>query len=648
MAEFGYAGQILKIDLSSGMVEAVPTESYTGLFLGGRGIGAKVCWDEIPPETGAFDAENRLVFATGPMAGVPVIGGSRWEVCGKSPATSPEHFNYCNLGGRWGAELKFSGYDALVVSGKAETPVYILIDESGAGLRDARSLWGHGAHETREVLKAEVGESVRVVAIGPAGENRVVMASLLAENDASGSGGLGAVMGSKNLKAVGVIGKGKKAAVAWPDRLKELTGYYRSLKRINLRFPAEFSATRQPMAPMDKIKKQDPCYGCVGCYRMLYQSRDGSVGKFMCNSGMFYQHWASMHGGEWMDVAFHATRLADTYGLDTKAIDRIIYWLHDCYQKGILTEESSGLPLSKTGTAEFIEELAGKISFREGIGDLLASGLEKAAGSFGEAAQAVLEDTSYVGLPGYRHVYSPQLYTPHAVFYAMEPRLAMAQFHELGTSIPKWMLWTKGNPKGLPIESLRAISERFWGGELAVDFSTWEGNAMAARMIQDREYAKACLILCDNIWPVIELKSTEDHIGDPTLESRLVSAVTGRDIDERELYHIGERVFNLQRAILVREGHRGREDDTLPEDLFSQPLELDFLNPECLVPGKDGEPVSRRGEVIDREEFSKMMKEYYALRKWDDAAGLQTREQLEALELGDVASDLSLRGLLDG
>lgn len=646
MAQFGYAGSILRIDLSSGKTEVRPTEDYSKRFLGGRGIAAKVCWDEVPPGIGAMDPENRLVFATGPLACVPIIGGSRWEVCGKSPATSPHHFNYCNLGGRWGADLKFTGYDALIVQGKADNPIYILISEDGIELKDAKALWGTGAIETREKLKSEWGNNARVVAIGPAGENSIVMATLLADNDSSGAGGLGAVMGSKNLKAIVVISAGKRVEIAEPAKLRELTQYYRSLKRITLRFPPELAQTRSPMAPPNKIKRPDPCYGCMGCYRMLYQSEDGRTGKFMCNSGMFYQHWANQYGGDWMDVAFHATKLADTYGLDSKAIDKMISWLHNCYEAGILTEKDAGLPLSRIGTREFMEMFVRMVSFHEGFGDVLAMGLDRAAESLGPAAQEQLRHVGYVGLPDYRDVYSPQLYTPHAIFYAMEPRLSMAQFHEIGTTIPKWASWAQGNPKGLSSPSLRAIARRFWGSDLAVDFSTYDGKALAARMVQDREYAKACLILCDNIWPVIEVKSTDDNMGDPTLESKVLSAVTGHDYTEQKLYEIGERVFNLQRAILVREGHYGRAGDTLPERHFSEPLTLDFLNPECLVPGKDGEAISRKGAVIDRAGFEKMKDEYYELRGWDVATGLQTRQQLETLDLPEVANGLESRGLL--
>ena len=265
MSEFGYAGKILRVDLSLGTVGETSTMEYAD-FLGGRGIAAKIYWDEVSPDVDAADAENRLVFATGPLAGLHVLGTSRWTVCGKSPHSTPEHFSYSNLGGTWGAALKFAGYDALVISGKSEKPVYVLLRDGVCELRDASHLWGKGSVETRDIIKSQLGKSVRVVAIGPAGENKVPMATLLADNDASGSGGLGATMGAKSLKAVAIQGTNKGTKVARPERLRELTEYFRGLKRIPLpisanRWTSEGDPMLDPkMIPGHRLKK-DPCYG---------------------------------------------------------------------------------------------------------------------------------------------------------------------------------------------------------------------------------------------------------------------------------------------------------------------------------------------------------------------------------------------------
>jgi len=651
MATFGYAGKILRVDLSSGRTRDVSTLDYAERFLGGRGIAAKIYWDEVPPEVDAFDAENRLIFATGPLAGLPALSGSRWQVCGKSPTTTPQQFCYGNLGGRWGAELKFAGYDAIVVHGKSEKPVYLFLHDETAELKDASALWGRGSIEAREILKGELGSSARVVAIGQAGESMATMASLLADNDASCSGGLGATMGSKRLKAIVVKGAKRGVKVAQPERLRELIKYYRGLGRA-FPFPGwEYLSrwSRDPILGLRTIPgpemKKEPCYGCLGrCPRRTYEAADGKKGKFICHSAFFYQPWAERYYGEWNDVPFFATKLCDDYGLDAVDIDLMISWLHGCYSAGILTDENTGVPISKLGSMEFIETLVRKISLREGFGDVLAQGIGNAADTLGTDAKEQLDIAGYLSEPGY-HPYGPRLYITNALLYAMEPRIPINQIHEVGLLLARWVAGTMGLTY-VTSDVVRAISKRFWGGELAADFSIYDGKALATKMIQDREYAIECLILCNLLWPITDLENTDDHVGDPTLESRILSAVTGKEVSEEGLYEIGERVFNLQRAILVREGHSGREFDNLPGHFFTLPLKYDQANPECLVTGRGGEVTSRKGAVVEREEFERMKDEYYQLRQWDVATGLQTRANLEGLALNDVAQDLEQRGLI--
>jgi len=638
---FGYAGKILRVDLSSGRVVELPTVDYAERFLGGRGLAAKLYWDHVRPQVGAFDAENGLIFVTGPLAGIPVLGGSRWQVCGKSPAPSPEHFCYCNLGGRWGAEMKFAGYDAVLVRGKSEKPVYLFLHDDVAELKDASALWGKGSIESREILKSKLGGSVAVVAIGPAGENMASMATLLADNDASGSGGLGAVMGSKRLKAIVVKGAQKRVKVARPQRLAELTTYFRGLDRETISRAG--SMTLRITGPGTK---KEPCYGCLGnCLRRTYKAEDGKRGKFMCQAATFYQPMAERYYGPGYEIPFQATKLCDDYGLDTLAITVIIIWLQRCYRAGILTDESTGIPISKLGSLEFIETLVKKISLRDGFGDILAQGVLKAADWVGPGAREQI--AGYLSKAGQPNISDPRLYITTALLYAMEPRPPLQQMQEVSQLILKWLEWGKQVENSyVSTEVMRGIARRFWGSEIAADFSTFDGKALAAKRIQDREYAKECLILCSFLWPITDLEQTEDHVGDPTLESKILSSVTGKDVNEEELYRIGERVFNLQRAILVREGHQGRGDDILPDSWHTMPLRGDLANPGCLVPGKGEEVLSRKGSVVDRGEFERTKDEYYRLRQWDVATGLQTRAKLEELELKDVARDLEKRGLI--
>ncbi|MCX5999516.1 MAG: hypothetical protein NTU41_08000 [Chloroflexi bacterium] len=640
---FGYAGKILRVDLSSGTSAEIATAGYADRFLGGRGIAAKLYWDEVPPRTGALEAENALILATGPMAGVPVVGGSRWEVCGKSPAPSPEHFCNCNLGGRWGLDLKSAGYDAILIRGRSEKPVYLFLHDGVCEFKSASALWGRGAMKTRDMVKSELGPAVSVACIGPAGENMATMAIMLAEDDAAGGGGLGAVMGSKNLKAIAVPAAAYRANVAKPERLKELTAYFRSLGKT----PIEV-AGGVPMIIKGPRTKRAPCYGCLGhCLRRTYESEDGHKGKLMCQAGTFYLPLAEAYYGPGYEVQYRATKLCDDYGLDTMAVVLIILWLQRCRAAGILSDENTGIPLSKMGSLEFIESLVRQIACREGFGDVLARGVEKAAEHVGASSKAKLAiHHSKAGYPG---VSEPRLYTHTALLYAVEPRPPMHQTHEVSRIVLRWLEWRRHEEHSyMSPDVARRIANRFWGSEAAADYSTAEGKALAARMIQDREYAEACLVLCTFIWPIMDLESSADHVGDPSLESQLISAVLGRDIDERGLCGIGERVFNMQRAILVKEGHRGRQDDLLPETWHTVPLRGDLTNPECVVLGKEGEPVSRKGMVVDREAFERTKDEYYQLRHWNVSTGLQTRDGLAGLGMVDIAQGLEQRGLLSG
>ena len=180
MAEFGYAGEILRVDLTRAKTDRLATADYTERFLGGRGIAAKIYWDETSPGTRAFDPENCMVCMTGPLAGFTRFAGCRWQICGKSPEMDPEAFSYANLGGSWGAWLKYAGYDGLAVVGAADKPVYILINDGGVEIRDASFLWGKTTVETQDLLQEELGKEAKVLTIGPAGENMVSFSTVLA------------------------------------------------------------------------------------------------------------------------------------------------------------------------------------------------------------------------------------------------------------------------------------------------------------------------------------------------------------------------------------------------------------------------------------------------------------------------------------
>jgi len=636
-AEFGYAGKMLKVDLSSARVSDVPTSDYTDRFIGGRGIAAKIYWDEVPPEAKAFDPENRIMFMTGPLSGYPGIAGSISQICGKSAFTIPEQFFYTSMGGSWGAHLKFAGYDGVVAHGKSEKPVYILIQDGTAELRDASALWGKDSAEARSILKSELGKSARVLAIGPAGENLVTFASTLAEEDSAAWGA--AIMGSKKLKAIVVRGKGSRPPAANPEKLKELQKYLRGMG-----YGAGYGLAKFLDAPT-LTRKPQICYGCIrGCGRNTQETADGIKAKFGCQNAVFYLFAADAYYGKRTEVPFHATRLTLNYGVDTHVLAAIIKWLNDCYNAGVLTEEETGIPLSKYGSWEYIEALVKKISLRDGFGDVLAQGLHQAAEAVGGKAKELLTD--YTDKNGQKTVYGPRLFNVSAILYATEPRMTLPTLHEMVMPVGKWIEWVKGVPGSyMSYDRLREIGRRFWGSELTFDFSTYEGKAVAAKRIQDKINAEECLILCAFFYPLRSCDYTESHEGDPSIESRLYSAVTGNETDEEGLNRVGERVFNLVRAVLTREDPRGRWIDELPEHNFTVPIESEGMNTELMVPGKDGEPITKRGTVVDREKFAQMMDEYYELRGWDKS-GLQTKQKLVELDLGDIAQGLAQRGLI--
>jgi aldehyde:ferredoxin oxidoreductase len=644
MSKFGYAGAILEVDVSQRYTVNLPTDEYADRFIGGRGLAAKLYWDKVPPQTKAFDPENCLIFVTGPMAGFTRLAGSRWQVCGKSSAMEPQFFSHANLGGSWGAWLKFAGYDAIAIQGTSEKPVYLFVHDGIAEIKDASLLWGKDTFEVQEILKAELGKEVRVAVTGPAGENLVSFATVLADEGSSGSSSFGSIMGSKKLKAIAVAGN-KRPTAAQPERLAKLADRAYQLRGRHFDIPHKWIHEGRT--------KRQSCYGCVsGCARQIYKTDAGERVKFFCQMADMYEMAAIEYYGDWNEIVVHAAQLCQSYGLDTFVLEPMIAWLGKCYQQGILREEETGIPLSKIGSPEFIETLLRKISLREGFGDILAQGTIKAAEVVGKGAKELIGD-SITTKANDLAMYDPRLFITNGLLYATEPRKPIQELHEVGMPMHEWAglqgvgTVTEGQfPDLVSSDDIVAIAEKFWGSQAAGDLSTYEGKALAAKQIQDRTYAKESLILCDFLWPITFIRGAEGHRGDPTMESQVFSAVTGKETDEEELNRLGERIFNLQRAIHLREGWGGRQGDTLLDAFYKIPIDSVRFNPDCLVPGKGGQPFSLKGTVVDTEKFEKMKSEYYELRGWDITSGLPTMTKLQELELADVASDLEKRGLL--
>jgi len=630
---FGWCGKILNVDLSNSRVTERNTMDYADRFLGGRGIATRIYWEEVGPDVGALDPENRLILMTGPLGSTGVQGASRFEAVGKSPMLMPEGFCYGNLGGFFGPYLKRAGYDGIVISGRSEKPVYVWIYDGKAKILDASLLWGKGVYDVREILKKNHGKNVRFVTTGVAGENMCRSANLMTDNEGSATGGFGAVMGSKNLKAIAVSGSGSPL-VASPEKLKELN---QLTIHLNKRDPL------QVPFPEEQVRRtgKSSCYQCgLDCkYRNSFRTASGKDVVRKCQSMFVYLPWVFRRPGESAETAVDATGICNDLSICTMEMANIIHWLDNCYQSGYLTDKETGLDISKLGTHAFFENLANMIAHRQGFGDILAEGLLRAGEKLGDRARAHF--TNEVSDVGDGATYSGREYLMNGLLYALEPRQPIAMLHEISWLTGLWAM-NQANPESSAVTSkvFRDAATKFWGHEKAWDLTTHEGKAMAAVNIMNRTYVKDSLLLCDSSWPIMVSWNTPDHVGDPGLESRIFSAVTGIVTDEIELNQYGERIFNLQRGVLLREGRRPKLDDVPDEFNFTDPVETVFMNPDVIVPGPGQEVISRKGQTLDRDVFEAMLKEFYDLRRWDSESGLQKTKTLELLGLSDMIQDL--------
>jgi aldehyde:ferredoxin oxidoreductase len=629
---YGWMGKILHVNLSNSEITQFQTGPYANLYLGGRGIASRIYWEKVKPKIEAFDPENWLIFMTGPLVATGVHGASRLSVVAKSPMTLPEGYCYGNIGGFVGPELKKAGFDGIVVEGCAPKPMYLWIHDNEAELLDASSLWGQNVYQVRDHLHRAHGEKVKIITTGVAGEKRVRTAVLVASHDSTVSAGFGAVMGSKNLKALVIRGTGKPS-VAEIDKLKELNRYTKYIsKRFRLSTPPSLIG-HEPV--VECIGKGD-CYQCgLECIRGRYKTTSGKEGYRKCQSMEVYMPWKFSKKDESVDTFFDGPTLCNEYSICTFEVRNIIEWLYVCYRSGYLTEEETGLPLSEIGTREFLERLLHLIAYRQGFGDILAEGLIRAGKKVSGLARDML--THAVVPIGWGDWQPPRAFVAHGLLNAMEPRMHMPLLHQMSHLRARWQAHL-AQPHLSPVTSkvFRAAAKLFWGSEEAANLSSYEGKALAAKKIQDRMYMIESLGLCSFAWPIMDSLNTPDHVGDPTLEAKIFCAVTGNPGEELEQY--AERIVNLQRAILVREGWKVPESDSIPEYNFTEPLTTDPIGRELVIPGPGEGVMSTVGNILDRERFMGLLKEYYRLRGWDSETGLPRAETLEALGLGDLAT----------
>jgi len=666
----GWVGKILRIDLTTRKISELSTFDYVPQFLGGRGLGAKICWDEVPPEVSAFDPENRLIFATGPLQGTLAPTSGRFVVVGKSPQSAPvESFTRSGVGGHFAPELKWAGYDAIIVRGKASQPVYLWISDQKAQILDAQQLWGLDTYQTQQMIWKIHGNKTRVMTIGKAGENRSRIACILTDTgDASGQGGFGGVMGSKNLKAIAVRGTGS-VDVAKPQELMKITHNIQTLfSRKSVKgnpYEAEekgfkyniwgggYGRGSLSLLPGELLdlcnepssgysQNPDGCFACPVSCRSRVKGPDITNGVAFCAQSYMYLE-SMIHEPEkgYSKITWQAAKQADLVGINAYELMAIIPWLSDCYRAGLLSEEETGLPLKEIGSWKFIFTLLNKIANREGFGDLLAEGGQRAAAKIGGKA----EELSFIYYPragkfgGFREHWIflggfPTGYAvpPLALMWVLDNRDAMVSHSYVS------MLWGAASTIGQ--DALTAVPENIfpllkpvmkavYGSEEAAEFFgpdgkslNWNWTAPVVKRYHEHSLLKDSYIVCDILFPYIFNANSLDHVGDLSLESRLYSAVTGIDMCLEESFQKGEMLCTLERALAVRDG-RTRQDDVL----HSLYLEKEDAG----------------GRKYLGEDLERSKSEYYGLMGWDVESGVPTRSTLERLGLKDVAEGLELK-----
>jgi aldehyde:ferredoxin oxidoreductase len=647
---FGWAGTILRVNLSDGSFSFTPTMEYGESFVGGRGLASRLYWELMQNTVSAFDPDNHLFIMNGPLGGIRATAASRWVIVGKSPLAFPEQYANGNLGGRFGAALKWAGLDGIDVVGLAKSPSVLLIESGrGVSIQDSAGLWGKNTFDTIALLQERFGGDASIVTIGEAGEKRVRFANVIGSGGVSAANGFGAVMGSKNLKAIVVRARQVMLPVARPEAFKKVVSETLAFTKSEEsgRYHAEIR--QQGVTRIDNSY----CFGCIGpCRRGLYRNAEGEEGyRIPCTSAAFYSPSERAKTGGVGKATFHATQLANKHGICALQLLQLTNWLPIALKKGIVDPIESGLDPDGLGTKEWIETLVSLIVNRRGIGDLLAEGSRRATREL-KAEELIEGSVSKAGYSVAGH--DPRLYLTLAPFYATEPTYSVAQIHEITRPLVQWMTWfnSQGKKGFMTTEKLRYLAKRFWGDERAAEFDTPYKKGEAAVRIQNRSYAKENLVMCDWFWPVNLSGNSESGVGDPALEAKLFSAVTGEDMDEDGFLLTGERCVNQSRAIRLFEGGRGRVDDVLEEALFTHPKEKDvmlsMINPEYRMPASGGTTISLKGAVVNRGFFVQMMDDYYLARGWDKDTGLFTRDKLAQLGLSDLLPKLQTRGLVTG
>ncbi|MHA1859721.1 MAG: aldehyde ferredoxin oxidoreductase family protein [Candidatus Asgardarchaeia archaeon] len=610
----GYMGEIVEIDLSEGTVKKIPLDIEVAKnYLGGKGLAVKIMWDYLkelekkgiePKDIDPLGPENIVIFATGPGTGVTGFPSpGRYHVMAlKSPLTGS--VASANSGGEWGPFLKFSGYDAVIIKGASDKPVYISIVNGEVNINDASDLWGKNVFDTVRILKGRYKEkNTSVACIGPAGENLVYISSIMNDDHrAAGRTGLGAVLGSKKLKAIVVSGD-KKVEIAKPDEFEKLSKHYIKVMKEdsitgeglpkygtailvniineagmlpykNWQFGYNPEADKISGESLEKeyLIRRRPCWGCtIGCGRVVRVS--SGPYQILYSEGPEYESiWALGNSTAIMqlDAIIKANHLCDELGLDTISMGSTIATAMELRKKGYIPEEDlQGIDM-RFGNAAALVEAVWRTAYKVGFGKYLALGSKRLAEKYG--APELSMSVKGLEMPAY------------------DPRGAKGIGLEYATS----------NRGGCHVTGY-TISPEILGVPEQIDRFTTEGKAKWVKTFQDFTCVVNSTVNC--LFTTFAL-GVDDY-------AKLLSAVTGWDLTGDDLMKIGERIYNLERLIINKYGFDSK-DDVLPKRLLEEKM------PEG--PSK--------GHVV---ELDVMLKEYYKLRGWVD--GKPTPEKLKELEI---------------
>jgi aldehyde:ferredoxin oxidoreductase len=619
----------VRIDLSSGRIEVErPGEVAFRRYLGGWNLIADVLLREVPAGTDPLAPENKLIFAPGVLTGLPISGASRNAVGARSPLTGA--FGAAEVGGDWGAKLKRAGFDALIVEGASDEPVYLWIDDGEVEIRDAGHLWGSETRETLEAIRQELDDDrIACSMIGPAGENLVRFACLMnGLSDAAGRTGLGAVMGSKKLKAVAVRGTSRLEA-ADMDAIRDMArraaqevrdgeraaglhefgtgaGLEGSVEVGNLPIrnfrDGEFPNAGEISAEvyLEEIGVgMEACWACaVRCKKVVQAESPYEVDP--AYGGPEYESAAALGsccGVDDIVAVSKATELCNAYSLDTISTGMMIAFAMECFENGLIgPEETDGLELH-FGNGDAVVEMVRRIAHRDGLGDTLADGPAAAVEAIGDEAAPFAVATKNQPYP----MHEPRYKRGMAIGYAVSPTGAdhVHSFHDIGVSEPD-------EAGFLQHEKLRSMGVL----EPMAQESLGPDKVLASLRSSTLRLAQNCMMMCI---------FTGWHINDM---AAMVEAATGWSFSAYELMKVGERAAALARIFNLREGFTAADDQ---------------------LAGRSHGP-TRGGALaeggIEEEELQRALRTYYAMSGWERETGVPTRETLEALDIAWAAEYL--------